>query len=285
MEIQKMSTSAQTQNHPTWLRYEGFEELARDRANRSGRRPSPNGVNVGSSERNVSLASGAILAIAGLSRRDVPGLLLAGIGGSLMYRGATGHCSAYQALGVNTAEGDSDNRHQERSRGQVDIAQSFLIDRPAEELYKFWRNFENLPDVMSHLQSVEVTDDRHSHWRADAPALYGGYIEWDAEITTDEPNQRLAWRSLSGSQIQHEGAIEFQKAPGDRGTLVRVRMHYSPPAGQAGRLLAKLFGDSPEQQIREDLRRFKRLMEVGEAPTVEGQTHGSCMGLGKLRRS
>jgi uncharacterized membrane protein len=285
MEIQTMSMSVQTQTHPAWLRYKGFEELARDRANRSAQRTSAGSTNVGNSERTISLASGAILAIAGLSRRDVPGLVLAGIGGSLLYRGATGHCSAYKALGVNTAEDGSAKREHVRSRAQVDIVQSFLIDRRAEELYKFWRNFENLPGVMSHLQSVEVTDDRHSHWRADAPALYGGYIEWDAEIITDEPNRRLAWRSLSGSQIQHEGAIEFQKAPGDRGTLVRVTMHYSPPAGQAGRLLAKLFGDSPEQQIREDLRRFKRLMEVGETPTTEGQTHGSCMGLGKLRRS
>ncbi len=276
-----MSSTEQSLTQPTWLRYEGFEDLARAKADRSERPRADLTVNVGKGERKVSLAAGAIMAFAGLRRRDLPGLIAAGIGGALLYRGSTGHCSAYKALGVSTA-GSAQAGKEHAHRGDVDVVQSFLIDRPADELYKFWRSFENLPDVMSHLQSVMEMGDGTSHWRADAPALYGGYIEWDAEITADEPNKRIAWRSLLDSHLQHEGSIEFQKAAGDRGTLVRVTMHYSPPAGQAGHLIAKLFGDSPEQQIREDLRRFKRLMEVGEAPTTEGQSHGSCGDVGNF---
>jgi uncharacterized membrane protein len=280
-----MSVTEQAHAPVHWKTYEGFGDLARDRARRPAKQQSAGSINVGNAERKVSLASGTILALAGLSRRDLPGLIVAGIGGSLLYRGATGHCSAYKALGVSTADSQSSHRQLTQSSSTVDITQSFLIDRPADELYKFWRNFENLPDVMSHLQSVEDKGDGLSHWRADAPNLYGGYVEWDAKITADEPNKRIAWQSLPDSSLQNEGSIEFERAPGDRGTLVRVTMHYSPPAGQAGHFIAKLFGSAPDQQIREDLRRFKQLMEVGEAPTIEGQSHGSCTGLGILRQS
>jgi uncharacterized membrane protein len=234
--------------------------------------------NVSEGERMVSAAAGAILAGLGLGRRDLTGLAIAGVGGALIYRGATGHCSMYQSLGVDTTREQGPNRSQAATG--VHITQSFQIHKSAEELYSFWRNFENFPRFMEHLESVRNLDDRRSHWVAKAPKIYGGQVEWDAEITTDDPNRRIAWRALPGSDVQHSGEVRFEKAPGDRGTNVRIELQYHPPAGQIGRWLAKLFGEEPEIQVREDVRRFKRLMEIGEVPKIDGQPRGTCTGQG-----
>jgi uncharacterized membrane protein len=237
-----------------------------------------NEQNVSQGERLVSAAAGAILALQGVARRDLTGALIAGVGSALIYRGATGHCAVYQRLGVNTAH-DGEQAGASTQPG-IHITESFLINRAPEELYNFWRNFENFPQFMTHLESVTKTDDRRSHWVAKAPAIYGGKVEWDAEITSDEPNSRIAWRALPDSDVQHRGEVRFTRARGDRGTMVRVELDYNPPAGQLGRWLAKLFGEEPEQQVRDDLRNFKRLIEIGEAPTTEGQPHGTCLGRG-----
>jgi uncharacterized membrane protein len=240
-------------------------------------------VNVGSSERLVSLASGAILLLNGLGRRDLLGLLIAGVGGAMVHRGATGYCHMYNAMGYDTAHQEATPELFEREG--THIAESYLIGRSREELYGQWRNFENLPRIMTHLKSVRVLDDRRSHWVAKAPSIAGGQVEWDAEITADEPNTRIAWRSLPGADIHNRGSVEFADAPGDRGTLVRVTLDYLPPAGTAGRYLAKLFGEEPESQIKDDLRNFKRLMETGDVVTVVGQPRGTCMGRGKYQAS
>jgi uncharacterized membrane protein len=234
--------------------------------------------NVADGERIVSIAAGAILAALGLGRGDLTGLVIAGVGGALAYRGATGHCAMYQAVGVDTAS-EAEHRRSEQSAG-VEITESYYIRKSPEELYSFWRNFENFPRFMEHLESVKSEGDRRSHWVAKAPRIYGGQVEWDAEITADEPNRRIAWRALPGSDVQHSGEVRFTPGPGDRGTNVRVHLQYHPPAGQVGRWLAKLFGEEPEIQIREDLRRFKRLMEIGEIPSIEGQPRGTCAGWG-----
>jgi uncharacterized membrane protein len=238
--------------------------------------------NVGDTERKVSVAAGAALAVLGLARRDLRGLLLAGVGGGLVYRGATGHCYTYDALGINTAEDQSSSGAQGASH-EIHVTETFLIDKSREELYKFWRNLENLAAIMTHLQSVTVIDDRRSHWVADAPAIAGGSVEWDAEITEDVSNSRIAWRSLANSDIETRGSVQFSIAPGKRGTIVRVEMEYSPPAGRVGALVAKLFGNDPERLIREDVRNFKRIMEIGDVLTIEGQPRGSCAaGIGRL---
>jgi uncharacterized membrane protein len=237
-------------------------------------------VNVGAIERKVSLAAGSILALLGIARRDLPGLLIAGVGGGLLYRGATGHCHTYEALGIDTANEDD---KQQDAQG-FHVVHSCLVRKSPQELYERWRKLENLPGIMSHLESVEVRDDRRSHWVATAPAIAGGKVEWDAEIVEDVPNERIAWQSLPGSYIENRGSVQFIKMPGDRGTAIRVELDYQPPAGMIGKWIAKLFGEAPDQQIREDLRTFKRMMEVGEAITTDGQPHGSCMGLGMLRR-
>jgi uncharacterized membrane protein len=232
--------------------------------------------NVSKNERLVSLAAGSIVATLGVGRRDLTGLLIAGVGAGLIYRGATGHCHMYEALGVDTGTAERDSRAR-----KAHAAQSFSINRSAEDLYSYWRNLENLPAIMSHLESVRVIDDRRSHWVAKAPRIAGGRIEWDAEITEDESNRRIAWRSLAGAGIENSGSVEFIPLPNDRGTAVRVVMDYAPPAGQLTMTVAKLLGQSPGSQIREDLRKFKRVMELGEIPTIDGQPRGTCLGRGK----
>jgi len=238
-------------------------------------------INVGTSERAVSIAAGTILAMLGVARRDLTGLVIAGVGGGLLYRGATGHCHAYEVLDIDTAD---DEEKQQEADG-FHVVQSFLIRKSREELYNYWRQLENLPDIMSHLESVEVLDKTRSRWTATAPSIAGGTISWDAEITEDIPSERIAWKSLPGARVVNQGSVQFLQMPGDRGTAVRVELDYQPPAGRLGKWIAKLFGEAPDQQIREDLRAFKSQMEVGEVPTVEGQPHGKCMGLGALRRS
>ena len=233
----------------------------------------PQGVNVGQTERWASAFGGGALALYGLTRGNLPGVALALLGASLVYRGTTGHCYAYQAMGVNTATGETDNPNVSVRGGRgVKVEKSITINRPPEELFRFWRNFENLPRVMSHLESVQVTGDNRSHWVAKAPA--GTSVEWDAEVYNEKENELIAWRSLEGADVDSAGSVHFTPAPAGRGTELRVVLKYDPPAGKIGAAVAKLFGEEPEQQIEEDLRRFKSMMETGEVPTTEGQPSG-----------
>jgi uncharacterized membrane protein len=237
-------------------------------------------VNVGKVERQVSVAAGVGTVALGVARRDLPGLLLAALGAGLLYRGASGHCSVYDALGVDSRKEHETN---DEPNHTIRITAAFLIDKPCDELYRFWRDLENLPAIMSHLESVHVIDEKHSRWTATAPKIAGGSVEWDAEIVEDRPNERIAWRSLPNADLENWGSVEFTRAHGDRGSVVRVKMEYSPPAGRIGRWFAKLFGESPESQVREDLRRFKRMMEIGENLTTDGQPRGACLGgVGRL---
>jgi len=160
-----------------------------------------------------------------------------------------------------------------RGDGSVRVEHTVAVNKSPEECYHMWRNFENLPRFMQHLKSVSVRDERTSHWVAKGPA--GTSVEWDAEVTRDEPNRLLSWRSLEGSDVRNSGAVRFEPAPAGRGTFVSVTMQYEPPAGRMGMAIAKLTGEEPQVQVREDLRRFKRLMEAGEIPTTEGQSHGT----------
>jgi len=148
--------------------------------------------------------------------------------------------------------------------GRIRIAQSIIVGRRPEEVYGFWRNFENLPRFMNHLESVTETSNRQTHWRTRAPG--GGSVEWDAEITADEPNQRISWRSLPGSMIENSGTLWFERATGDRGTLIRVEMEYRPPFGMIGSVAASVFGENPKQQMYDDLRAMKQILELGDKP-------------------
>lgn len=146
--------------------------------------------------------------------------------------------------------------------GRIRIVQSIIVGRPLEPVYGFWRNFENLPRFMNHLESVTETGNGQTHWRTRAPG--GSSVEWDAEITSDEPNRRISWRSLPGSTVENSGTVWFERAPGDRGTLIRVELEYRPPFGKIGSVAASLFRENPKQQIFDDLRAMKQVLEVGE---------------------
>jgi uncharacterized membrane protein len=183
---------------------------------------------------------------------------------------ATAAVAGVTVLDVRCAQEVSDGK--QATDHTVKVKKTILINRSSEELYRHWRDFQNLPRFMKNLDSVELTTNNHSHWVAKGPA--GKRVKWDAEITEDRPNEFIAWRSLDGADVENSGSVRFEPAPGGRGTLVSVGMQYSPPAGVVGATVAKLFGRAPEQEVEEDLRRFKQVMETGEIITTQGQPAG-----------
>jgi uncharacterized membrane protein len=218
--------------------------------------------NISETERWLSMAAGAGLATYGLTRGRAGGWVLAGVGALLVRRGMTAHCDIYQALGLNTAGTGEDTRQALGGPAGVIVEESVVINRPISELYRFWRNLENLPRFMSHLESVERITDTLSRWRAKAPA--GTTVEWNAEIINEVPDQVIGWRSIEGSDVVSAGSVNFDEAGPGRGTRVRVRLQYSPPGGKVGDAVARLFGSDAATQIRQDLQRFKQMVEEGQ---------------------
>ncbi|MDZ8079273.1 MAG: SRPBCC family protein [Nostoc sp. DcaGUA01] len=162
---------------------------------------------------------------------------------------------------------------------QVKVEKTLTINKPVEELYRFWRNFDNLPRFIKHLKEVRVHDEKRSHWIS--KGFLNGSVEWDVVITEDRENELIAWTSVEGAAIETSGRVHFKPAPGNRGTEVKTVREFTPPGGAIGAALvkpvidiAKLFGEDPELEIKEDLRRFKMLMEAGEIATTEGQPRG-----------
>jgi uncharacterized membrane protein len=158
----------------------------------------------------------------------------------------------------------------------VHVETSIAIDKSPEELFRFWRNFSNLPRFMNNLETVTELDNTRSHWVAKGPA--GSHVEWDAEIYNEKENELIAWRSLENADVTNAGSVRFEGGPQGHGTFVRVTMNYNPPAGKVGATVAKLLGGEPEQLIKEDLRRLKQVMETGEVATTDGQTSGRAAG-------
>jgi uncharacterized membrane protein len=229
-------------------------------------------LNVKNSERVVSVTAGLLILLDAITRiKTVRGALELIAGSTLVYRGATGHCRLYQALNINTASnsGASEIMAQKNS---VLVKETFTINRPSEEVYLFWRNFENLARFMRHLESITVLSNTRSRWRAWGPA--SALLEWESEITADIPSKQISWHSIEGSDIANAGSVTFLPGPIGVCTEITVHLKYAPPLGELGEKLTKLFGKSAEQQIREDLRRFKQLLETGEIATTEGQPTG-----------
>jgi uncharacterized membrane protein len=221
-------------------------------------------INVGDGERLISVVGGGALSIYGLKRGGFSGLLMTIAGGALIYRGATGHCNLYRALSVSTAKRKGLRASVKHGAG-IKVEKSVTINKPVEELFRFWHNFENLPRFLSHLESVRAVGGksgkswRISHWAARLPA--GMKVEWDAEIINEAPNELIAWRSLEGAHIPNAGSVRFERSLDGQGAEVKVTLEYSPPVGKIGSLVAKLFGEDPERRVDEDLHRFKYLME------------------------
>jgi uncharacterized membrane protein len=198
--------------------------------------------------KGLLVGAGALI-IYGLSRRSKSGTALATAGSVLAFKAAKSRPST-----SNSAKA------------------TFLVNASPQEAYELWRNLENLPRFMSHLKSVRVLDDRRSEWVARGPL--DREIRWHAEITEDRSNERISWRTVPGSDIENGGVVEFRPDPQNRGTFVTAHLQYGLPGGPVATGLAAAFGKHPEFMLREDLRRFKALLEAGETPTTAGQTHG-----------
>lgn len=151
------------------------------------------------------------------------------------------------------------------------VTKTITVNRAADEVYRFWRNLENLPRFMSNLESVQVVDERRSRWAASGPA--GKRFAWEAEITDDQPGSRISWCSVRGSDVHNHGTVRFETAPGGRGTVVTVELEYEPPAGVVGAAIAKAMGSEPGQEIAQDLRHFKQIMETGEVTHSDASIH------------
>lgn len=205
----------------------------------------------------ASLIGGGALVLLGLRQRSLRGVLMTIAGGGLAYKAATSQGGIQEAVGMSQA---------------IKVEKTVTIDKPAAELYQFWRKLENLPSFMKHLKQVQVYDNKRSHWVANAPL--GANVEWDAEIIEERENELISWASVEGADVDNSGFVRFKPATGDRGTEVKVVMEYNPPGGALTAAIAKLFGEEPEQQIGDELRRFKMLMEAGEIATTEGQPQG-----------
>jgi len=245
--------------------------------------PRASWVNVGQVERWLSMVAGGVLAAYAIKRRSIPGSTAALAGAALLYRGATGHCDLYQALGINRADRHgtgnradrhgtgmkadqgSDTRQQLGGSAGILVDESITINKPVAEVYRFWRNFENLPKFMKHLDSVATREGGVTHWVACGPA--GTKVEWNARIINEIDNKLIGWQSLEGSMISTAGSVTFNET--EYGTDVCVRLQYNPPAGKLGAAVASLFGEEPNVQINEDLHRFKQLMETGAAVKMD----------------
>ncbi len=258
-------------NHQHVLRTMGAREIASGLGILSGRRPGAwlwsrvagDALDLGllssalrSHRNDRRRVIGAMAAVAGVAALD----LLATVGQS-----KEDTANLRERDGVGRLPG-------EPSEAATSVRKAITINRPQEEVYAFWRNFENLPRFMNHLQSVTVREDGVSHWVAKGPA--GTEVSWDAEIVEERVNELIVWRSLPGSTVRNVGAVTFEPATGNRGTVVRVDLKYDPPGGKLGSSVAKLFGEAPEKQIPMDLFRVKNLLETGEISRTEGQPAG-----------
>lgn len=219
-------------------------------------------INVGTTERIASVVGGALLAYYGLHKPNFGGLVMAAAGGALLYRGSTGYCPVNTMLGRDTSDG----------RGiSVEITRSLTVNRPRSEVYRFWRQLENLPQFMQHLQDVRQLGPKRSHWVARFPKGVGT-VEWKADIVQEETDTFIAWRSLPASDVDNAGAVRFVDAPAGSGTVVQATITYRPPAGDVGGGIARLLNHAFEQMVKDDLYRFKQLIETGEVTTIEGQS-------------
>lgn len=230
-------------------------------------------VNIAKPERWISAIGGGLLVALGVEKRSLGGIALAALGGSLIRRGVSGHCHLYQALGMRTArKGQGSETTSVPYELGIRVDDSITVNKPREEVYRFWRDLRNLARFMKNVESIQEMGDNRSHWVVQGPA--GKKVEWDAVIHNEIAGEMIAWRSLPGADVDNAGSVWFKDAPGKRGTEVKVELQYNPPAGALGAMVAMLWGKEPSMQIRRDLHRFKQILETGEVATTEGQPSG-----------
>jgi uncharacterized membrane protein len=209
----------------------------------------------------TAMMAASLLAF-GLSRRSVPGVLVAAGAIPLAYRSLARQPPRYLRSRRRYSRGDT--RAALAGERGIHVRESVRLEKPLAEVYRFWRRFENLPRFMTHLEQVIDLGNGRSHWIARGPA--GMRVEWDAEIINEVENRVIGWRSLPGADVVMAGSVTFAAARQGRSTQVSVHLQYAPPAGRLGSAVATVVGREPSQTIREDLRRFKRILEAGEVP-------------------
>lgn len=209
---------------------------------------------------------GGILLLSGLRKR---GMLRLALGGTLLYQAYTGNNPLFKRLGIRVNPNPP-----EGVRETIIVTERVTIAAPRAALYRYWRNFANLPRFMRHLVAVRVVDERRSHWMAQAPA--GRIVEWDAELTEDQPERLLRWRSLPGSEITNFGLVRFSEPATGEGTEVEVELQYVPPAGSLSVAIARYTGEEPQWQVKDDLRRLQQLAEAGEIDVEQIQPPGAA---------
>lgn len=231
----------------TLLRLVGLREIASGLGILSGRHAGGVLSRVAGDMIDLSLLGGALRANTGSRRARVAAAtaIVAGV-------------TALDYFGMKRVDAATGGDH-------APVEGAVTINRSPEALYAFWRNVENLSQFMRRIATIEATGEKTSHWTA--KPVGGVTLAWDSETTADEPNRRIAWRSVEGATVETAGEVTFTPAPGDRGTVVRVAMHYRPPGGTVGSMVAKMLGKAADMQLREDLRRFAQLMEAGELTT------------------
>lgn len=237
-------------------------------------------INVGENERIISILLGGPLALFGLTRGSMGGLVWALLGGGMIYRGVRGHSYLYELLGLNTVKESPDTIANLPGNQGIKVERAVTINCPADELYRFWRNFENAPRFMKDVESVQVIDNSHSHWMAKTPL--GTTIEWDAEVIDERENRLISWRANGWTIAPSAGTVRFEPATGGRGTVARLELEYKQLKGPIGTALAKFLGKIPENEARDDMRNFKELMEAGEIATTKGQPTGQRSFLGRM---
>jgi uncharacterized membrane protein len=222
--------------------------------------------NISRTNRVTSTFIGAAIAMIGARRSD---RLMSLAGAGLVARGVSGWCPVSAATGRNTATNDT-KRALAGRRGVI-LEDAILIYRPTDEVYRYWRQLDNLPRFMSHLVDVREASRGRSHWVARGPM--GMRVEWDAEIISDVPGNLISWKTVGHSDVVSAGSVRFKRI-GDYGTEVQVKLQYQLPAGKVGNVVAELLGEDPRHEIAEDLRRFKELLEGGERSAAD-RTRGT----------
>jgi uncharacterized membrane protein len=222
--------------------------------------------NVSETERLVTGIGGAVLALSGLRRGGISGLLRIAAGGALLARASTGHCPMYESMGD-----DQQEQRLARQHGWEHAAvtrESIIINRPREQLFAFWRDFSNLSKVMTHVERVDVIDSRRSRWLMQLPL--GKELQWNSTVTEERQNERIAWSADDNADVRNSGWVEFRDAGGGRGTEVIVQLAYEPPGGEIGNVLAKLWPQSPGALLKRDLKEFKEKVESGRIEMQAG---------------
>lgn len=242
-----MTTNALENTKDRSQPHQGGQNLVRPQASGSSQ------INIGQDERIASAAIGAALTLLALRGGR---FWLALSGGYLLYRGLSGNCRLNSLINRNTAEPGQATK-------ALTVTDTVIVNKPKEEVYNYWRKLENLPRFMHHLETVEQLDARRSHWKAKVP---GGLVSiaWDAEIVQEEANQRIAWRSVAGADVDNSGEVVFTDAPNNQGTQVKSTIIYRPPAGALGLAVSKLFNPAFEKMVKEDLLRFKSVLEASD---------------------